>query len=104
MRRATAEEAIRRAQKKIDVSAALAAEADEIAPLSEGEGETTEDAAVLEEVPAEALPVQDTLPLEESPAEELSVQEPVTAEGTPVEEVTTEELPAEEAETVGGER
>ena len=104
VRRATAEEAIRRAQKKIDASAALAAEADEIAPLSEGEGETTEDAAVLEEVPAESLPVQDTLPLEESPAEELSVQEPVTAEGTPVEEVTTEELPTEEAETVGGER
>lgn len=109
VRRATAEEAIRRAQKKIDASAALAAEADEIAPLQEEEASTSEDAAVPEELPVEEvttdaaptedLPVQENLPSEEAateatPTEELPVQETVAAE----------ELPAEEAETVGGER
>lgn len=109
VRRATAEEAIRRAQKKIDASAALAAEADEIAPLQEDEAAPSEDAAVPEELPVEevttdaapteALPVQENLPSEEAateatPTEELPVQETVAAE----------ELPAEEAETVGGER
>lgn len=108
VRRATAEEAIRRAQKKIDASAALAAEADEIAPLQEEEASTSEDAAVPEELPVEVttdaaptedLPVQENLPSEEAateatPTEELPVQETVAAE----------ELPAEEAETVGGER
>lgn len=109
VRRATAEEAIRRAQKKIDASAALAAEADEIAPLQEEEVSTSEDAAVPEELPVEeattdaapteALPVQENLPSEEvateaTPTEELPVQETGAAE----------ELPAEEAETVGGER
>lgn len=109
VRRATAEEAIRRAQKKIDASAALAAEADEIAPLQEDEAAPSEDAAIPEDVPAEevttdaapteALPVQENLPSEEAateatPTEELSVQETVAEE----------ELPSEEAETVGGER
>ncbi len=99
VRRATAEEAIRRAQKKIDASAALAAEADEIAPLQEDEAAPSEDAVIPEDVPVEALPVKENLPSEEAatettPTEDLPVQETGAAE----------ELPAEEAETVGGER
>lgn len=41
VRRATAEEAIRRAKQKVNASAALAEEADEIAPLQEDDSETT---------------------------------------------------------------
>ena len=40
VRRATAEEAIRRAKQKVNASAALAEEADEIAPLQEDDSET----------------------------------------------------------------
>lgn len=88
VRRATAEEAIRRAQKKIDASAALAAEADEIAPLQEEESSSSEDVAVPEELPVEEVTT------DAAPTEDLPVQETGAAD----------DLPAEEAETVGGER
>lgn len=104
VRRAAAEEAIRRAQKKVDASAALAAEADEIAPLQEEEATTSEDAAVPEAISAEALPVQETLPSEETSSEEVTVDVAPTEE-LPVQETGAEEgLPVEEAATVGGER
>ena len=56
VRRAIAEEAIRRAKQKVDTSAAIAAEADEIAPLQDEEetGESNEEVdgseAIQEEV------------------------------------------------------